>query len=90
MNQIKGKKIGIIGLGISGFDTGIFLLENGADVYISEKEYNPEIEEKANILKEKGAKVQTGKHTKEFFKDVEMVIISPGVDEKSEVVDFFK
>ncbi|MCM8818051.1 MAG: UDP-N-acetylmuramoyl-L-alanine--D-glutamate ligase, partial [Candidatus Omnitrophica bacterium] len=42
------------------------------------------------ILKEKGAKVQTGKHTKEFFKDVEMVIISPGVDEKSEVVDFFK
>ncbi|HOK56588.1 MAG TPA: UDP-N-acetylmuramoyl-L-alanine--D-glutamate ligase [bacterium] len=90
MNQIKGKKIGIIGLGISGFDTGIFLLENGGEVFISEKNVNEDILEKVNILKEKGAKIETGEHTPEFFREVEFVVISPGVDEKNEFIDFLK
>jgi UDP-N-acetylmuramoylalanine--D-glutamate ligase len=90
MKSIKGKKIGIIGLGISGFDAGIFCLENGGEVYISEKNINEDIKEKAEILKEKGAKVETGKHTPEFFKDVEFVIISPGIDERNEFIDFLK
>lgn len=90
MIEIKNKKIGIIGLGISGFETGIFLLEQGADVYISEKNYNEEIKGKIDILKEKGAKVEIGNHSSEFFKKVDIVVISPGVDEKIEIVKFLK
>ncbi|MCS7181003.1 MAG: UDP-N-acetylmuramoyl-L-alanine--D-glutamate ligase [bacterium] len=90
MNKINIKKIGIIGLGISGFDTGNFLLERGYQVYITEKNDNEEIREKANILKDKGAKVEVGKHSTEFLKDVELIVISPGIDEKIEIVNFLK
>ena len=51
MMEIKNRKIGIIGLGISGFDSSIFLIDNGANVYISEKNYNDEIKERIDILK---------------------------------------
>jgi UDP-N-acetylmuramoylalanine--D-glutamate ligase len=90
MIEIKNRKIGIIGLGISGFDSALFLIENGADIYISEKNYNEEIKEKIEILKEKGAKIEIGSHTEKFLKDVDLIVISPGVDEKSENLDFLK
>lgn len=90
MIDIKNKRIGIIGLGVSGFDTGIFLIENGASVYISEKNYNEEIKERAELLKEKGAKVEIGCNSFDFLKDVDFVVISPGVDEKMEVVENLK
>ncbi|MCM8786117.1 MAG: UDP-N-acetylmuramoyl-L-alanine--D-glutamate ligase [Candidatus Omnitrophica bacterium] len=90
MNGIKGKKIGIVGLGISGFDTGIFLIENGGEVYISDSNINNDIKEKSIILKEKGAKIEIGKHTPEFFKDVEFIVISPGVDERCDFINYLK
>jgi len=90
MIEVKNKKIGIIGLGISGFDTALFLIENGADVYISEKNYNEEIKEKMDILEEKGAKFEIGSHTEKFLKNVDLVVISPGVNEKSENLNFLK
>jgi len=90
MMEIKNRKIGIIGLGISGFDSSIFLIDNGANVYISEKNYNDEIKERIDILKEKGAKIEIGSHTEEFLKDVDFVVISPGVDERIENLDFLK
>ncbi len=90
MIEIKNKKIGIIGLGISGFDSALFLIENGAEVYISEKNYNGEIKEKIDILKEKGAKFEIGAHSEEFLKNVDFIVISPGVDEKSENLNFLK
>ncbi|MCM8808767.1 MAG: UDP-N-acetylmuramoyl-L-alanine--D-glutamate ligase [Candidatus Omnitrophica bacterium] len=90
MIEIKGKKIGIIGLGISGFDTGVFLLENGAKVYVSDININQEIEEKSVILREKGAEIEIGKHSPEFFKDVEFIVISPGVDERYDFINCLK
>ncbi|MCM8772177.1 MAG: UDP-N-acetylmuramoyl-L-alanine--D-glutamate ligase [Candidatus Omnitrophica bacterium] len=88
--EVKGKKIGIVGLGVSGFDSAVFLLEKGADIYVSEKNFNEDIKEKAEILKEKGAKIEIGNHSIDFFKDIELLIISPGIDEKIEVIDFLK
>jgi UDP-N-acetylmuramoylalanine--D-glutamate ligase len=90
MIEIKDRKIGIIGLGVSGFDTATFLIENGAEPYISEKNYNEEIKERVDILKEKGAKFEIGSHSENFFKNVDLVVISPGVDEKSEELNFLK
>ncbi|MCM8833046.1 MAG: Mur ligase family protein, partial [Candidatus Omnitrophica bacterium] len=90
MIEIKGKKIGIIGLGISGFDTAVFLLENGAKVYVSDININQEIEEKSVILREKGAEIEIGKHSPEFFKDVEFIVISPGVDERYDFINCLK
>ncbi|MGC8976301.1 MAG: UDP-N-acetylmuramoyl-L-alanine--D-glutamate ligase [Candidatus Ratteibacteria bacterium] len=86
MIDIKDKKIGVIGLGISGFDTSIFLLEEGADIYVSEKNYNEDISEKIEMLKKKGAKFEIGKNSFDFLKNVDMIVISPGVDERIEPV----
>ncbi|MFN4227233.1 MAG: UDP-N-acetylmuramoyl-L-alanine--D-glutamate ligase [Candidatus Ratteibacteria bacterium] len=86
MIEIKGKKIGIVGLGKSGFDTGIFIIENGGEVYISDSNVNDELKEKSIILKEKGAKIEIGRHSPEFFKDVEFIVISPGVDERLDFI----
>ncbi|MCM8803638.1 MAG: UDP-N-acetylmuramoyl-L-alanine--D-glutamate ligase [Candidatus Omnitrophica bacterium] len=90
MIEIKDKKFGIIGLGITGFDTAIFLLKKGANVYISEKNCNEDLKEKIEILKKNGAKIEIGNHSPEFFKKVDMVVISPGIDEKIEILKFLR
>ena len=85
MMEIKNKKVGVIGLGKTGFDTAMFLLKREADVFVSEREENEEIKRRGEILEKEGVKVEIGNHSENFLKDVELVVLSPGVSEEIEV-----
>lgn len=69
----------IVGLGKTGFDTARVLIDKGAEVRITEMKESPELKERKSILKQMGAKVETGGHTEAFFKNIRIVIPSPGV-----------
>lgn len=79
--NLKNKKVAIAGFGKTGFDVAKFLLNQGAKVYISDIQ---EDEEKHKKIKELSGKVEYefGAHSPSFFEDKDLIVISPGVDEK--------
>ena len=78
--DVKGKKILVVGLGSSGFSSAVLLSEKGAEVKVTDASDSEEIERKSKILREMGARVETGGHTKDFCEGQELVVMSPGVD----------
>lgn len=77
---LAGKKIVIVGLGISGLWTARSVAGTGADVTVSEM--NPEADLDPDICSEiqkLGITLETGGHCKKTFLDANIVVISPGV-----------
>lgn len=78
--DIKGKKILVVGLGISGFEAANLLFEKGAKVAVTESLSSESVKNREGILLGKGVKVETGGHTRSFSEGCDAVIVSPGVD----------
>jgi len=78
--NLKNKKIVVAGFGKTGFDVAQFLLRRKAKVFITDIETG---EEKYENLKKLDGKVEFefGSHSPEFFKNKDLVVISPGIDE---------
>ena len=78
--EVKGKRVLVVGLGISGFYASQWLAMEGARVVLTdirkESELNGEFYEKTRKM---GVKLELGKHNKRSFFDSEMIVISPGV-----------
>ncbi len=82
LNNIKDKKVTIMGLGLNGggLSSAKFFAEKGAIVTVtdlkSKEELRPSVEELANY---KNIKFVLGKHRIEDFKNADIVIKNPGV-----------
>lgn len=81
-----GKKITVVGLGVSGMSAAKLLMSKGADVRATELLDNDQIREQATKLRQMGARVECGRHTREFILGSDLVIASPGVSANSEVL----
>jgi len=77
--DVKNKKIVVAGLGKTGFDSAVFLARKGADIFLTEEKATEQISKDASLLNEKGIKTEIGGHTEEFIKDMEMLVVSPGI-----------
>jgi len=77
--SVTGKKISVIGGGISGISASIMLQSKGADVFLSEIEDNEEKRKTLSILDTKNIRYELGKHSPEKILDSEIIIISPGI-----------
>ena len=79
--NLENKKVVIVGFGKTGFAVANFLLNKKANVFITDIE---ETREKIENLKKLNRKVEFefGKHSSSFLKGSDLIIISPGVDEK--------
>ena len=75
----KNKKITVIGLARSGLACAKLLHKLGAEVSVTDIQDSKTTRENALVLKSKGVKIELGRHTKEFIKDKDLLIISPGV-----------
>lgn len=77
---IKGKSIGVLGLGVEGFVTAAYLHKLGGKVTVldikSEKEQNPET---LNNLSGLGISFQFGATYKDSLADFDIVVRSPGI-----------
>lgn len=76
--ELKGKKVAVVGMGITGRAVAEFLLKKGAQVYISEKDSTKEKE--LRDFENKGALVELGGHSRDFLSQADFIVVSPGVD----------
>ena len=83
---MKNKKVTVIGLGNSGLNAALLLKDLGALVRVTEAVDNAPVRKNAAILDEKEITYELGRHTKDFIKDSELVVVSPGVEDSSPAV----
>ncbi|MCD6094054.1 MAG: UDP-N-acetylmuramoyl-L-alanine--D-glutamate ligase [Candidatus Omnitrophica bacterium] len=73
------KKVGVIGLGRSGWAATQLLRARGVDVEVSDCSESKDIAEKAEILQEQGIRVELGRHSRGFIQNKNLIVVSPGV-----------
>lgn len=78
--DFNGKKVLVVGLGLSGCSSAKLLAEKGALVKVSESEKSSELSERADELIGHEVQVELGGHTEEFCLEADLVVTSPGVD----------
>lgn len=78
MIQLAGKRVLVVGLGVSGFAAALRLIELDAKVSVSESGASPEMTERADRLRSLGADVEIGGHDLDAL-DCELAIVSPGL-----------
>ena len=82
---VSGKKVTILGLGVSGFETAIFLKEKGFSVFVTELSQTAEVTKRACLLQDAGVNVETGKHDFQRILNSDWMMISPGIPPASEL-----
>ncbi|MFC1807195.1 UDP-N-acetylmuramoyl-L-alanine--D-glutamate ligase [Candidatus Omnitrophota bacterium] len=88
--DLKNKKVTVVGLGVSGEAASLLAHSRGARVYATDSSSLPEIENIANALIRKGINAETGRHTSDFLKDADLLVVSPGVLDDSPVMKMAK
>lgn len=78
--DLKDKKVLVVGLGISGVAATKFLYEKGAIVTINDLKDEAQLSNALKQIKGKYHHAMFGVKPNECFDDIELIIISPGVD----------
>lgn len=81
--RLRGKKITVVGIGISGVAACRFLAQRGARVRATDGSDKKSVLESAGALRLQGIEVETGRHTPEFIRGAHRIITSPGVPKTS-------
>jgi len=82
-----GKKVAILGLGVSGFQSASFLANKGFDVFASDAGDSAEIRERASRLEKQGAEFEYGRHTPERILTADWILISPGIAPRTPIYE---
>ena len=77
--NLKGKRVLVLGMGISGMGIIDLLGKEGAEVVIGELKDAPEMRAKAKKLRRRGMKVYLGPHPLHLLDHRDLVVPSPGV-----------
>lgn len=78
--KLAGKRVGVVGLGESGYWASLFLKDKGAEVWVTDKDDNPKLREKLAQLEREGIKGELGRHSLEELRKCEVVVLSPGIN----------
>ena len=85
--KFQGKRISVLGLGITGFYSGFFLKKKGADVFISDIKKKYELKkEYLDKLEQLGCHIKTGGYDEGVILSSDILVLSPGVPSKSDIV----
>src|SRR5262249_12686768 len=82
-----GRRVGVMGLGLSGSATARFLLGRGAEVVVSEARPEADLGGVPEQLRAEGAIVECGGHRAGVFAGCETLVISPGVPPRQPALD---
>lgn len=83
--ELRNKNVAVVGLGKSGLATARLLHSLGAEVLVLEKKPRAEVEPAASELEQLGVVVKAGGYGLADFRKTELVVLSPGVDEKDKI-----
>jgi UDP-N-acetylmuramoylalanine--D-glutamate ligase len=89
VSEWSGKRVLVVGLGLSGHAAARVLAELDAKVVVTEQASTPAIEERADSLRSRGVDVVTGRHQIGGV-EVDVAIVSPGIPPSAPVVQELK
>ena len=83
--EIRGKKIVILGLALSGAAAAKLAVRQGADVFVSDNQDTLALQDTLTDLKALSISGELGQHSDQIY-DADLWIISPGIAQDSELV----
>ena len=83
--EIRGKKIVILGLALSGVAAANLAVRQGADVFVSDNQDTLELQDTLTELKALGIPGELGQHSDQVY-DADLWIISPGIAQDSQLI----
>lgn len=86
MGVLTGKKVAVLGLGKSGYESALFLKERGAQVFASELARSEDFLKKKEELEARGVEVEIGSHHVARILECHFVVCSPGIAPHTEVI----
>lgn len=87
-DQLKDKKILVVGFGKSGLSLARFLHEKGAIVTISDHKSRPELSSQLEQLGDLPVKFELGGHSPKTFLAQELIILSPGIPPNLKIFEY--
>lgn len=78
-DYFKERKVLIVGLARSGLACANLLYDLGAKVYVTDNQDNTSTRLNASKIKSKEVKIELGRHSQEFIRDKDVLVLSPGV-----------
>jgi UDP-N-acetylmuramoylalanine--D-glutamate ligase len=85
MSALAGKRVLVVGLGVSGFAAARALAAVDAKVRVTEGSSSPVVVERARALQAEGIEVEIGGHDYERL-DADLAVLSPGIPPSTPVV----
>jgi UDP-N-acetylmuramoylalanine--D-glutamate ligase len=81
--ELTNKRVLVVGLGLSGVASALFLKSRGARVTVSDSKPEAELRSEILLLLEQGITVETGRHGDRTFRGQDLIVVSPGVPSDS-------
>ncbi|MBN1493359.1 MAG: UDP-N-acetylmuramoyl-L-alanine--D-glutamate ligase [Candidatus Omnitrophica bacterium] len=88
--DITNKRFCIIGLGISGYETAVFLNKHKASVFVTEQKISKDIEKFAVKLRRQKIECEIGGHNFYKMREADIIVVSPGVPPRSQIIEALK
>jgi UDP-N-acetylmuramoylalanine--D-glutamate ligase len=79
MDDVRGSKVAVVGLGASGRAAARLILEKGGEVYVSDVRADAQTAAGGAELRDLGADVERGGHDVERMARADLVVVSPGI-----------
>lgn len=79
MSKYKGKRVLIVGFGVSGVATARYMAKQGAKVIVTDQKQRTELQSAVNLCSDLKIEFELGKHNEKTFQMAELIVVSPGV-----------
>lgn len=79
MSKFKGKRVLIVGFGVSGVAVAKYLSKQGAKVTVTDTKQKNELTESVAACADLKLEYELGKHNNKTFHTAELIVVSPGV-----------
>src|ERR1700761_1729424 len=79
MSKYKGKKVLIVGFGISGVAVAKYMSKQGARVTVTDMKQKSELMDSVNACADLKLEYELGRHNNKTFHTAELIVVSPGV-----------
>jgi UDP-N-acetylmuramoylalanine--D-glutamate ligase len=88
LSELRDKKILVVGLGKTGVALAQFLVQQGAQVTVTDHKSKPELSTQLEQLGDLPIKYELGGHSPKTFIAQDLVVLSPGVPSNLKIFDY--
>ena len=79
MSKYKGKRVLVVGFGLSGVSVAKYMARQGAKVTVTDMKQKTDLQASVNACADLKIEYELGKHNNKTFHTAELIVVSPGV-----------